>query len=71
MEKFGIFELLDTLSAIVGDAAEPPSDGETHAPSVTDAAFLPPDYTDGGNTRAVTSFLDRHDKAVKRIGKKE
>lgn len=79
MEKFGIFELLDALSAVLdGETDAPPSEEtpvETHAePSVTDASFLPPDYTgnvpaDGGT--AISSFLSRHDETVKRIEKKK
>ena len=38
MEKFGIFELLDALSAIAASAEE-------SAPQSTDAAFAPPDYS--------------------------
>ena len=74
MEKFGIFELLDTLSAILGEgsdtseAAKPQS-----APSVTDVSFLPPDYTGGAaeGGGAISSFLNKHDETVKRIGKKK
>ncbi len=57
MEKFGIFELLDTLSAIM--AANPPSREEKAAPAETplkdaepsekpkqpDSAFAPPPYS--------------------------
>ncbi len=72
MEKFGIFELLDTLSALAGETTEPPANGgEKSVPSVTDSAFLPPDYANGGadGNHAYASFLDRHEKTVKRIGK--
>lgn len=39
MEKFGIFELLDALSALT---AVPPE--EELSPSALDSAYLPPDY---------------------------
>ena len=39
MEKFGIFELLDALSALT---AVPPE--EEQAADALDAAYLPPDY---------------------------
>ena len=39
MEKFGIFELLDALSALT---AVPPE--EEQASSALDSAYLPPDY---------------------------
>ena len=85
MEKFGIFELLDALSAVAGSAAdappspqEPPAehpaerkDGEKKA---FDPAFSAPDY----GTRqepvqegasALDGFIARHEKAKSRIGK--
>ena len=71
MEKFGIFELLDTLSALImpegGQSAVP---GET--PNAADKAFAPPAYGDGPAAppaaSALSAFLDRHDRAVKQIG---
>ncbi len=76
MEKFGIFELLDTLSAIIGSENGVPAAPEKKTePSVTDSAFLPPDYT-GAKTaesgkQALSSFLSRHDETVRKIGKKK
>lgn len=75
MEKFGIFELLDTLSAILGDedaaTAAPSVPAERSEPSLTDKAFLPPEYKGGENADALSSFLNKHDETVKRIGKKK
>ena len=61
MEKFGIFELLDTLSAFMtasapqGEApiepAEKPQVAETVSPSRGDSAYQPPQYgTDEQNS---------------------
>ena len=81
MEKFGIFELLDALSAVLdgkNDAPppdEPPAetpDKSRAEPTAVDASFLPPDYA--GSTQeggALSSFLSRHDETVKRIEKKK
>ena len=44
MEKFGIFELLDALSALT---ALPPE--EEGAPPKTDSAYLPPNYPTFGS----------------------
>ena len=76
MEKFGIFELLDALSAIIGAPAQAPEpqeqDGEKRVP---DAAFDPPSYGDGeashaqeGGT-ALGSFLERHERTKDRAKK--
>ena len=75
MEKFGIFELLDTLSAILAGEQEPAAaqKPQPEQPSPQDAAFAPPAYS-GGNTgenkseiAALSSFLARHDKVSKKI----
>ena len=81
MEKFGIFELLDALSAVLDGKNDAPPPDETSAetpakppaePTAVDASFLPPDYAasaqEGG---ALSSFLSRHDETVKRIEKKK
>ena len=86
MEKFGIFELLDTLSALIlpdgqaGNAKERPQSAPD-PPRAGDRAFAPPAY-DGENATpaspapaaeprpaasALSSFLEKHDSAVKRI----
>lgn len=74
MEKFGIFELLDALSAVLDEKTDAPPPEETPAePTAVDASFLPPDYTGsavGDGENAISSFLSRHDKTVKRIEKK-
>lgn len=54
MEKFGIFELLDTLSAFMNasapqdeepvEPAEKPKGAETVRPNRGDAAYQPPQY---------------------------
>ena len=71
MEKFGIFELLDTLSALI--MPEEDRSAPAEPPHATDKAFAPPAY--GGEAdmpppgaSALSSFLDRHDKTVKNIG---
>ncbi len=79
MEKFGIFELLDALSAITENVPPPaqPAQNEQTAPpapskKVPDAAFDSPDYgnerpapqPDGGN--AYDGFLAKHDAIKKR-----
>ena len=81
MEKFGIFELLDALSAVLDGKTDAPPPEEAPAekpdeppaaPTAVDASFLPPDYAastqEGG---ALSSFLTRHDETVKRIEKKK
>ena len=45
MEKFGIFELLDTLSALLSVKSEPQQpEKESAPPSARDTAFAPPAY---------------------------
>lgn len=77
MEKFGIFELLDTLSAFA--APDPETKAEETKPQPTDGAFAPPPYAaaDAGATEkksdsaALASLLDRHNRIAKKIdGKK-
>ncbi len=78
MEKFGIFELLDTLSAVMqGDGEQKPApDAEPHRPDAGDSVFAPPQYPapkegEQGQTQALRSLLTRHDEIVKRIDKKK
>lgn len=71
MEKFGIFELLDTLSALILPAERPPAPPE-ETPSPADRAFAPPSYGEPASpvppaASALSSFLDRHERAVKSI----
>ncbi len=69
MEKFGIFELLDTLSALILPEAGAPSPAEK--PNAADRAFAPPGYKEQETppaASAISAFLDRHDRAVKHIG---
>ena len=67
MEKFGIFDLLDTLSAIMAtdspaksEATEekaPPTSGDTGViqPKQSDGAFAPPSYLAGENGAVSTN----------------
>ena len=76
MEKFGIFELLDTLSALADTQETAKEEQKDAAPNAADAAFAPPTYGDppaDGNaeTRAITSLLERHDEISKRIDKRK
>ena len=75
MEKFGIFELLDALSALA--AADTDGDKTPPAPpSADDAAYKPPAYTAEGGASdeqngALADLLARHDALSKKIdGKK-
>ena len=75
MEKFGIFELLDTLSAFAAPDTE--QKAEETRPSRDDEAFAPPPYSApesaaGANKQAaINALLERHERIAKRIdGKK-
>ena len=78
MEKFGIFELLDALSAITDTAPNPPAEEEP-APAepkrMPDEAFAAPSYGSGDTVpppageNALGSFLARHDEISKRAKK--
>ncbi len=70
MEKFGIFELLDTLSAILDDE-KPTAPAQESAPTSADPSFLPPDYTGGESSAAFSSFLSKHDELARRAAKKK
>ena len=75
MEKFGIFELLDTLSAILAGQEEPAAaqKPQPERPSAQDSAFAPPAYAgenpgeNKSEIAALSSFLARHDKTSKKI----
>ncbi len=84
MEKFGIFELLDALSAITaaappsGEAEQKDSSAEPAAEKkkkTPDAAFAPPAYGTpeqtpaGTQNTALGSFMARHDAAKERAKK--
>ena len=79
MEKFGIFELLDALSALTAQ-------NEGNKPAPDDASYRPPDYAapvspkqernpdspgteEGGE--ALSAFLARHDAIVRKIDEKK
>ena len=85
MEKFGIFELLDALSALTAQA-EPQKEIK---PSAKDAAYQPPVYSAGESDRntnaqgaqdkdvhphaesdALADFYARHNAVAKKAGKK-
>ena len=80
MDKFGIFELLDTLAQIASDAEpEEHKTDETPVPRVSpdDKSFLPPDFN-GTETEeqrakrtALNSLYERHESISKRIDKKK
>ena len=79
MDKFGIFELLDTLAQLTSSAsgeASPPPEASAPHPSPDDKAFLPPDLngenmTDAQKTQrnAINTLYERHESIVKRIDK--
>ena len=79
MDKFGIFELLDTLSEITSSAEETNVNEEAPAsrPSPDDKSFQPPDL--GGaiadeqkvKRDAISSLYERHESISKRIDKKQ
>ena len=80
MDKFGIFELLDTLAQIASDAA--PEENKTDAPqpprvSPDDKSFLPPDFNGAATEEqkasrsAINSLYERHESISKRIDKKK
>lgn len=74
MEKFGIFELLDALSAITAqNDSVPPA--EPAPPKQPDGAFDPPAYESGpaaktGGQEALAGFLARHDAVARKAEKK-
>ncbi len=79
MDKFGIFDLLDTLSQIASDATPAENPKDTPSPSRVspdDKAFLPPDF-DGetasdeqkAKRNALNSLYERHESISKRIDK--
>ncbi len=74
MEKFGIFELLDALSAITAAAGTEDKDAQT------DKAYLPPSYGESAPSApaapsaerdALQSFLARHDAIAKKADRKK
>ena len=79
MEKFGIFELLDTLSAILAGENETPAAQKEppKRPSTGDAAFAPPAYAGEQPSNAqeknsaLSAFLAHHDEVSKKIDKQQ
>ncbi len=69
MEKFGIFDLLDTLSAIAEQDESAP------APSAEDAIFSPPAYAppqkQPANRDALNGFLAQHEAISRKIDEKK
>lgn len=77
MEKFGIFELLDTLSALTAPQKEE-NEEEHSAPNAQNTAAQPPvlqtqEPSPDVNPRlsAFESLISRHDGISKRIDKKK
>lgn len=83
MEKFGIFDLLDALSAFASAGKETETNKK---PDLNTAAFAPPSYGagyDGGpgdapnapsapkQGEAFSAFLSRHDALSKKIDDKK
>ncbi len=77
MEKFGIFELLDALSALTARDTAAPND-EKNQPSPDDRTFRPPDYGQTAteqtvprqtNDDALSAFLARHSAVAKKADK--
>lgn len=82
MDPFGIFELLDTLSALTAEEniAEEPAQNPQNERRVSpdDKAFFPPDMGGGilnaenaKNVSAIEALYERHDKISKRIDDKK
>ena len=78
MDKFGIFELLDTLSEITAETAEqktPPSEPAPQRPSPDDKSFQPPDWggaqegAQNAQRNAINELYSRHENISKRIDK--
>ena len=79
MDKFGIFELLDTLSQITVETQEdekPQPEAPASRPSPEDKSFLPPDWSGDGSPEkqqiqrdALNSLYERHESISKRIDK--
>lgn len=78
MEKFGIFELLDTLAALTDSdapAQTPTAEEGSEGKKMPDDAFRAPTYgapteqLRSGETQAIDGFLARHD-AISRKAKR-
>lgn len=67
MEKFGIFELLDALSALMQE--EKTESAAPQTPKKEDAAFAPPAYG-SADPGALEGLLQRHEEMSRRIDKK-
>lgn len=75
MEKFGIFELLDTLSALTAEPAPPEEAARTESGSAKDGTSQPdrgtPQPAAGrAGADALQGFLARHDEVARRADKK-
>ncbi len=82
MEKFGIFQLLDALSALTPSKKEEDMPSNTVLPK-EQTAFSPPFYKNEEGTKtqnipsmqtkedALSSFLARHDALSKKIDEKK
>lgn len=82
MDKFGIFDLLDTLAQIASDAQpeeQPKNEPPASRVSPDDKSFLPPDIHGNASSadeqktsrNAINSLYERHESISKRIDKKK
>lgn len=81
MEKFGIFELLDTLSALTaagnaarGESQPPDAEAQSAPQAAPPAARAAPAEQQSGQTRgsdAFAAFLARHDETRRRAEKRK
>ncbi len=76
MEKFGIFELLDALSALTArqEDAPAPAPAPSPKPPALDPVFAPPAYGASGQAApaggsALDSFLTRHERTKEKAKK--
>lgn len=77
MEKFGIFELLDALSALTAQNVPPPAEEPPAKKRQPDESFDPPAYggepqekTGGRESDALADFLARHEAVARKAEKK-
>lgn len=80
MDKFGFFDLLDTLAQIATDAQPQKTDSPASPPtrvSPDDKAFLPPEFDRKPPNEtslprnALNALYERHENISKRIDKKK
>ncbi len=69
MEKFGIFELLDALSALTARESAPEDKPAGGPPAQTEPPAAPKREADGAPADALAVFLARHEEMKKHIKK--